>query len=166
MTTASKSYPPAAGAGAAGAGAAAGAAGAAAGAGSSAGASSAAASARIAEISSPGSPMTAMMWVIGTSSPSPWTILRSVPVAGASIVIVSLSVSISNKGLPSSHFSPSLTIQERIVPSVIWSPCLGMITFSAIFILSFLALWTRAPRLFISGASASHTSAKIFRALM
>ncbi|UWP58324.1 hypothetical protein [Ruminococcus gauvreauii] len=55
-------------------------------------------SARSAEISSPGLPTMAMGSVTGTVSPSGCRIFSTVPVAVASMVMVSLSVSISKRG--------------------------------------------------------------------
>ena len=89
-------------------GAATGAAGAASAAGA-AGAGAPPSSASIAEMSSPGSPITPMSFVISTVSSAPCTIFKRVPVAGLSIVIVNLSVSISKSGSPSTHLPPSCT---------------------------------------------------------
>ena len=47
------------------------------------------------------------------------------------MVMVSLSVSISNRGLPAVTGSPSFTSHLVMVPSVIIRPCLGIITIEA-----------------------------------
>ena len=73
----------------------------------------------------------AMGSVMGTVSPAPWRIFSMVPETSASMVMVSLSVSISKRGLPAVTVSPSWTSQLRMVPSVIIRPCLGIITIEA-----------------------------------
>ena len=77
----------------------------------------------------------AMGSVMGTTSPSGCRIFSSVPVAVESIVMVSLSVSISNRGSPSLQSPPSFTSQFVRVPSVMRSPCFGIIINEAIIVL-------------------------------
>ncbi len=73
----------------------------------------------ISSVFSPGCPTTAIVFVIGTTSPAPWIILRRVPLTSESMVMVSLSVSISKIGVPTEISSPCFTSQLSIVPSVI-----------------------------------------------
>src|SRR5581483_5444750 len=72
--------------------------------------------------------MIAMTVPTGTVSPSFTRTSVSVPLSSASISAFALSVSISAIASPRSTRSPSFLCQERILPSDIWSPILGMMT--------------------------------------
>ena len=66
---------------------------------------------------------------MGAEFPSETSILRSVPLAKASISMLTLSVSTSASISPFFTGSPSFLIQRRILPSSIVSPILGISTF-------------------------------------
>src|SRR6266571_8369791 len=84
---------------------------------------------------SSGVPIRAMGAPMGAELPSETSILRSVPLAKASISMLTLSVSTSAKGSPFLTVSPSCLIQWRILPSSIVSPILGISTFFIIYVL-------------------------------
>src|SRR5438046_9600725 len=89
--------------------------------------------ARLSGSGSSGAPINAMPAPIGADSPSGTRILRSTPLANASISILTLSVSTSASDSPLFTGSPSCLIQRRILPSSIVSPILGI---STVFIVS------------------------------
>src|SRR5438034_7672282 len=66
---------------------------------------------------------------IGAELPSETRILRRMPLAKASISMLTLSVSTSARGSPFLTGSPSFLIQRRILPSSMVSPILGISTF-------------------------------------
>src|SRR5437588_121486 len=72
---------------------------------------------------------------MGAELPSETSILRKVPLAKASISMLTLSVSTSAKGSPFLTGSPSCLIQRRILPSSMVSPILGISTFFIIYVL-------------------------------
>src|SRR6266480_289949 len=74
-------------------------------------------------------PINAMAAPMGAELPSETSILRSVPLAKASISMLTLSVSTSASISPFFTGSPSFLIQRRILPSSIVSPILGISTF-------------------------------------
>src|SRR5207302_11295807 len=78
---------------------------------------------------SSGAPINAIAAPMGAESPSETSILRSVPLAKASISMLTLSVSTSASISPFFTGSPSFLIQRRILPSSIVSPILGISTF-------------------------------------
>ena len=89
-------------------------------------------------MSSSAAAMTAILSSTGTVTPSPAIIFLKTPVAEASIVFVSLSVSTSNSGSPSFTASPSFFSQLETVPSVIVRPSLGITTTLAMLSLLFI----------------------------
>ena len=83
-------------------------------------------------MSSSAAAMTATGSRQGTVRPSATIILRRTPLAGASIVLVSLSVSTSKSASPSLTASPSFFFHALSVPSVMVRPSFGITTTFAI----------------------------------
>jgi hypothetical protein len=83
-------------------------------------------------MSSSAAAITAILSSTGTVTPSATIIFLRIPLSGASMVLVSLSVSTSNMGSPCLTASPSFFSQLDIVPSVIVRPSFGITTTFAI----------------------------------
>ncbi len=88
--------------------------------------------------------MTATAPITGTSLPISATILRRMPLAGASTSSTAFSVSTVSSGAPSEMGSPSCRDQPVTVPEVIVRPHFGIVTIVGIQFLRVVRLESNA----------------------
>jgi hypothetical protein len=108
---------------------------------------------------SPGAPIWAMAWPTGITSPSCALTCIRMPETGASISVVTLSVSISRSGSPLTTASPGALSQRMTLPVSCASSSAGMMTDVAIR-LSCRGPWPRRRRLSRSAPSDPRGRAK------